>query len=242
MGLRILHHFRALTLGMLTTLVVALSSVFKTRAALQLENLALRHQLGVLRRSVKKPKLTPLDRLLWAWLCGVWADWRCALIVVKPETRDRLAPERLSPFLDLEGPTWPARASVGSERRTRSDPSDEPSEPNLGSPKDSRRTAQTRYEHRRDLREQVPGPSPEAAIADLADFLGESREEPGIGGLLHCSDPLRFQVLYVFLVLAHDRRRILHFGVTAHRRMDRPTTPRRLPLGHLATLSSTGSR
>jgi transposase InsO family protein len=27
---------------------------------------------------------------------------------------------------------------------------------------------------------------------------------------------VRFQVLYVFLVLAHDRRRILHFGVTAH--------------------------
>jgi len=26
----------------------------------------------------------------------------------------------------------------------------------------------------------------------------------------------RFQVLYVFLVLAHDRRRILHFNVTAH--------------------------
>src|SRR3989442_8452991 len=60
------------TLEMLTTLVVALSSVFKTRAALQLENVALRHQLGVLRRSVKKPKFTPLDQLLWAWLCGVW--------------------------------------------------------------------------------------------------------------------------------------------------------------------------
>ena len=27
---------------------------------------------------------------------------------------------------------------------------------------------------------------------------------------------LRFQVLYVFLVMAHDRRRILHFNVTAH--------------------------
>jgi len=84
--LRILHHLRALTLGMLIALVAALSSVFKTRAALLLENLALRHQLGVLHRSVKKPKLTPLDRLLWAWLCGVWADWRSALIVVKPET------------------------------------------------------------------------------------------------------------------------------------------------------------
>jgi hypothetical protein len=38
--------------------VDALSSAFKTRVALQLENLALRHQIGVLRCSVKKrPKL-----------------------------------------------------------------------------------------------------------------------------------------------------------------------------------------
>src|SRR5438046_9726370 len=117
-------------LGVLIALVAAALSFFKTRAALQLENLALRHQLGVLHRSVKKPKLTPFDRLLWAWLCGVWADWRSALIVVKPENRDRLAPERLSPLLDMEGPAWPARASVGSERCTRSDPSDEPSESN----------------------------------------------------------------------------------------------------------------
>lgn len=44
----------------------------KSRAALQLENLALRHQHGVLHRSVKRPRLTAADRLLWAWLCGVW--------------------------------------------------------------------------------------------------------------------------------------------------------------------------
>ena len=32
-----------------------------------------------------------------------------------------------------------------------------------------------------------------------------------------CTVPtLRFQILYVFLVLAHDRRRVLHFNVTAH--------------------------
>jgi hypothetical protein len=35
---------------------------FRSRAALQLEILALRHQLGVLHRSVKRPKLTPADR------------------------------------------------------------------------------------------------------------------------------------------------------------------------------------
>src|SRR5579862_9172082 len=54
------------------------SAAFKSRSTLQLENLALRHQLGVLRRSVKRPKLTSADRLLWTWLCGAWSDWRSA--------------------------------------------------------------------------------------------------------------------------------------------------------------------
>ena len=49
-------------------------ATFKSRAALQAENLALRHQLAVLRRSVKRPKLTAVDRLFWAWLSGIWTD------------------------------------------------------------------------------------------------------------------------------------------------------------------------
>src|ERR1700693_5162666 len=63
-----------------------LSACFKSRAALQLENLALRHQLGILRRSVNRPKLTPADRFLWAWLCEVRNDWRSSLVIVKPDT------------------------------------------------------------------------------------------------------------------------------------------------------------
>jgi len=61
-------------------LVGVLSSPFRARAALQLENLALRHQIGVLPRSVKKrPRLTAADRILWAWLGGIWSDWRSAV-------------------------------------------------------------------------------------------------------------------------------------------------------------------
>jgi len=46
------------------TLLAALSSTVRSRAALELENLALRHQIGVLQRSTRKrPKLTPVDRL-----------------------------------------------------------------------------------------------------------------------------------------------------------------------------------
>jgi len=41
---------------------------------MELENVALRHQIGVLRRSAKKrPKLTPADRLVWVILSRIWA-------------------------------------------------------------------------------------------------------------------------------------------------------------------------
>src|SRR5712664_185592 len=71
----------------LTALLATLSSIFRSRAALQLENLALRHQIGVLPRSARKrPKLTSGDRLLWICLSHLWRDWRSALAIVKPET------------------------------------------------------------------------------------------------------------------------------------------------------------
>jgi hypothetical protein len=44
-------------------LAAAASPAFQSRAALYLENLVFRHQLGVLQRSVKPPKLTAADRL-----------------------------------------------------------------------------------------------------------------------------------------------------------------------------------
>jgi hypothetical protein len=70
----------------LSALLASTLSVFRTRAALQLEIIALRHQLGVLQRSVKRPKLNRFDRFLWAWFCLVWAEWRSALRIVKPAT------------------------------------------------------------------------------------------------------------------------------------------------------------
>src|ERR1700745_1718620 len=71
----------------LTTFLATLSWIFRSRAALQLENLALRYQIGVLQRSAaKRPKLTPVDRLLWICLSRLWRDWRSALAIVKRRT------------------------------------------------------------------------------------------------------------------------------------------------------------
>jgi hypothetical protein len=76
----------------------------RSRTALQVEILALRHQIGVLRRSAKKrPKLTVVDRVFWAGQSGVWAGWQSPLVIAKPATGNRLAPQRLPFVLDLEG-------------------------------------------------------------------------------------------------------------------------------------------
>src|SRR5262249_33840619 len=62
-------------------------SLIRSRIDLQLENLALRHQIGVLQRSLKKrPKLTSVDRLLWVSLSRIWRDWRSTVAIVKPQT------------------------------------------------------------------------------------------------------------------------------------------------------------
>jgi len=69
------------------TLLATLSSIFRSRAALELENLALRHQIAVLRRTAaKRLKLTSTDRLLWICLSRLWRGWHSALTIVKPET------------------------------------------------------------------------------------------------------------------------------------------------------------
>ena len=70
-----------------TSVLATLRSIFRSRATLELENLALRHQIGVLQRSVRKrPKLTAGDRLLWVLLSRLWSDWRSVLAIVQPDT------------------------------------------------------------------------------------------------------------------------------------------------------------
>ena len=54
---------------------------------------------------------------------------------------------------------------------------------------DSWRVTQTRRGHSRHHHQQIHGPFPQAAIADVANLFGESYEDPGIGGFLHGADP-----------------------------------------------------
>ena len=101
---------------------------------MQLEILALRHQLGVLQRSVKRPKLTPADRLLWAWLCAVWNEWQSSVFIVKAATVIGWHRKGFRLFW-----AWkvrhgkPGRPAVPKEVRV--DSHHEPREPTLGAPR-----------------------------------------------------------------------------------------------------------
>src|SRR5712691_11882160 len=131
---------------LLSALLSTLCSMFRSRAALELEHIALRHQIGVLKRSARKrPKLTAADRMFWVFLSQVWGDWRSALDIVTPATANRLASQGILPFLDLEDPARTRRSSGSSAGRSQPHPQDELGEPDVGCAKNSRRTAQTRH-------------------------------------------------------------------------------------------------
>ena len=73
-------------LDVLITLFRSLLTALRGNRNLALENLSLRHQLMVVQRQVKRPRLSNADRALWVLLNGLWPDWDKALILVKPAT------------------------------------------------------------------------------------------------------------------------------------------------------------
>jgi hypothetical protein len=58
----------------------------RERWYLQLELIALRHQLEVLKRSAKRPRFEPADRGLWVLLSRWWPEWTQALDIVQADT------------------------------------------------------------------------------------------------------------------------------------------------------------
>jgi hypothetical protein len=67
-------------------ILILVRGFIANRFVLASENLALRQQLAVLRRSVQRPKLRKRDRIFWVWLSRLWKDWRSCLLIVQPAT------------------------------------------------------------------------------------------------------------------------------------------------------------
>ena len=79
--------WRPAMLAVLMSIYRTLRISLRSRAALHLEILPLRHQLHVFERSrPRRVRLTACDRLLWVWLPRTWQEWRSALVIVRPKT------------------------------------------------------------------------------------------------------------------------------------------------------------
>ena len=200
----------------LAALLDTLRSIIRSRLDVQLENLALRHQIGVLHRSAReRPKLTSADRLLWICLSRLWRDWRSTLVIVKPETivawhrkgfrlfwtwkvrrgqpgRPVIARETRDLIRKMcwENPGWGAPRIHGELLK-------------LGFPLSE--TTVLRW-----LRRLPRTPDP---VKRWLAFLRNHRE--AIAAMDFFTVPtLTFGVLYCFFVIGHDRRKILRFSVT----------------------------
>ena len=200
---------------MIWSLLCSLISAFKTRRSLALENLALRQQLAVLQRSVKRPRLSNVDRGFWVLLRRFWTDWARVLIIVKPETvvrwhrsgfkrywtwksrrrrpgRPGVAPEVRELIRDMcrANPLWGAPRVHGELAK-------------LGISISQAAVSKYMIHHRRPP-SQTWRSFLDNHVKDLVsvDFF--------------TLPTATFRVLFVFIVLRHDRRRILHFNVTEH--------------------------
>jgi putative transposase len=71
---------------LLAFLLSWLGAFFRSRHDLGLELVALRQQVGVLKRKNPRPRLSLCDRLFWLGLQRWWSKWTRVLVVVKPET------------------------------------------------------------------------------------------------------------------------------------------------------------
>ena len=74
-------------MAVLWLMLLATRDLARSRARLEIELLAVRHQLHVLERTrPRRARLSTLDRWLWVWPARVWSDWRRALVIVEPAT------------------------------------------------------------------------------------------------------------------------------------------------------------
>jgi putative transposase len=164
---------------------------------------------------MKRPKLTAADRLFWVFLSRVWGDWRAALDIVKPATAIAWHRQGFRLFW-----TWKIRHGRAGRPAVSGEVRDlirkmSRENPLWGSP----------HIHGELLKLGI-----EISETSVAKYMVRHRKPPSqswrtfldnhINSLVSVDyfivPTIRFQVLYVFLVLAHDRRRVVHFNVTAH--------------------------
>jgi putative transposase len=209
-----MRHFTmfALLLSMLSTL----RSALRTRADLALENLALRQQLANLRCTSARPRLRGIDRAFWLVLSRLWSRWADVLVVVKPDTVVRWHRTGFRLFW-----RWKSRSRSPAESDTSADVKAlirQMAEANVGwgAPRIHGELLKLGFViSERSVSRFMPKRPAKPPSQTWRTFLDNH-----LGALASIDfftvPTATFRVLFVFLVLVHERRRVVHFNVTEH--------------------------
>jgi putative transposase len=202
-------------MSVVLALLLTLRSCAHSRPVLQLEILALQPQLQVLQRSrPRRLRLAQADRLLWVWLCRVWNGWRTTLVIVKPETVIAWHRRAFRSFWSWKSRRRIGRTSVPPEVRAlirrMSD-----ANPRWGAPRihgellklgvDVSQSTVAKY--------MVCPPQPPSQTwrTFLANHVGEI-----MAADFFVVPTATGRLLFVLVILAHARRRVVLVAVTEH--------------------------
>jgi putative transposase len=199
----------------ISVLLASTTTWFRSRLSMQIELIALRHQVAVYNQSISRPKLRPTDRLLWVWLSRLWPSWQKALAFVQPRTVMAWQKKRFRDhWRRLSQSGKPGRPAISKEVCELIQDMWK-SNPTWGSPRivgelhkigiDVAKSTVEKY------RPRTRNPSSPTWKAFLNNHVQD---------LVACDfftvPTVTFRVLFVFVILAHERRRIVHFNVTEH--------------------------
>jgi hypothetical protein len=201
-------------MGALQVVTILLRLPLQSRAALAAENLALRQQVAILQRSVKRPRIHRRDRIFWVWLSRLWRGWRSSLLVVQPETVIRWHREGFRLYWRWKSrrrggqPKLDAQIRVLIRRMSRENPT-------WG---------------RRRVRSELHLLGYEVGEITVAKYMVPGGRSPSQGWRVFLANHAReiaaidffavpavnFRILICFLALRHHRRTVVHFNVTSH--------------------------
>jgi len=202
-------------MGIIQAIFLFLRAFILGRAATAIENLALRQQVAVFKQSVKRPKLRPRDRVFWVVLSRLWRNWRSALAIVQPETVIRWHRQGFKFYWRWKSRAGkPGRPPIEREirdlirRMSRENPT-------WGAPRIVSELALLGHD---------------VAKQTVAKYMVRTRKPPSqtwrtfldnhVPDIAACDfftvPTVTFRVLYVFIVLRHDRRQVVHFNVTTN--------------------------
>ena len=201
--------------SVLVSLLLTLRGLVRSRAALHLEVLALRHQLQVLQRSrPRRLRLVKADRWFWAWLSRSWPGWRQALVIVKPETVIAWHRRGFRLFWTWKSRQHTGRPTIPADVRTLIRTMSQ-TNPRWGAPRihgellklgiDVSQATVAKYLVRRR----------QPSSQTWRTFLANHRAQI-VAADFFVVPTATCRLLFVLVLLSHERRRLVHVAVTAH--------------------------